>query len=75
MNGQKDGILNESPTLFYRTASPLRPLPYFPPHEYSQSRATAIAAKILPMGRRRRLETVLYISKGVIGLKSLYLST
>ena len=43
---------NESPPVFYRTSSPLGPLPCFPSLQFTitQSRATGIADHILPLG-------------------------
>merc|ERR1711942_255617 len=43
---------NESPPVFYRTLSPLWPLPCFPSLQFTimQSRATDIADHILPLG-------------------------
>merc|ERR1711942_308638 len=43
---------NESPPVFYRTLSPLGPLPCLPSLQFTimQSRATGIADHILPLG-------------------------
>ena len=52
MDGRTDGMTNESPPVFYRTSSPLGPLPCFPSLQFTitQSRATGIADHILPLG-------------------------
>ena len=51
-DGRTDGMTNESPPVFYRTSSPLGPLPCFPSLHITimQSRATGIADHILPLG-------------------------
>ena len=52
MDGQTDGMTNESPPVFYRTLSPLGTLPCFLSLHFiiTQSRAMGIANHILPLG-------------------------
>ena len=52
MDGRTDGMTNESPPVFYRTSSPLGPLPCFLSLHFTitQSRATGIVDHILPSG-------------------------
>ena len=50
--GQKDGWTKKSTPVFYRTSSPLGPLPFFLSLQFTimQSRAMGIADRILPLG-------------------------
>ena len=52
MDGGTNRMMNESPPVFYRTLSPLGPLPCFLSLQFTnmQSRATDIADHILPLG-------------------------
>ena len=51
-NRRMDGWTNKSPLVFFRTLSPLRPLPCFPSvhFKFMQSREIGIADHILPLG-------------------------
>ena len=61
-----DGRTNESPPVFYRTLSPLGPLPCFLSLQFTvkQSRATGIADHILPLGDLITLESAQEVLRG-----------
>ena len=79
MDGGTNGMMNESPPVFYRTSSPSGPLPCFPSLQFTitQSRATGIADHILPLGDlfrseispKRLISTLSYIKSPLSGPK------